>query len=107
MEHAAGQFAACLKQRLAAERHFEAALATNERIGALVAAVCNRRAYAAMLIERAAPGDRDRAATLIDTAAEATAALGMPAEAAKLSRLREQLERPPTSQPPTRKRPAR
>ena len=107
LEHAAGLFAACLARWDIAERHFDAALVTNERVGAVVAAVRNRRAYAGMLIERNAPGDRDRAAVLIDAATEAAAALDMPAEAAKLSRLRELLPSPSQPQSPTRRRSAR
>jgi hypothetical protein len=72
-----------------AERHFEHAVAMNDRLGAPPAAVGTRRAYAAMLLDRNAPGDEPRAAALIATALAETEQLDMPAEAAKLQRLRD------------------
>ena len=87
--HPAGVLAACLQHWDDAERHFEHAVAMNDRLGARPAAVRTRRAYAAMLLERNAPGDQPRAADLITAALAETEQLDMPAEAAKLQRLRE------------------
>ena len=89
--HAAGVLAACLQHWDDAERHFEHAVAMNDRLGARPAAVRTRRAYAAMLLDRNAPGDQQRAADLITAALAETEQLDMPAEAAKLQRLRERL----------------
>ena len=89
--HSAGILAACLHRWEDAERHFEHAVAMNDRLGARPAAVRTRRAYAAMLLDRNAPGDRERAADLITAALAETEQLDVPAEAAKLQRLRERL----------------
>jgi tetratricopeptide (TPR) repeat protein len=89
--HAAGVLAACMQHWDDAERHFEHAVAMNDRLGARPAAVRTRRAYAAMLLERNAPGDQSRAADLITAALAETEQLDVPAEAAKLQRLRERL----------------
>jgi tetratricopeptide (TPR) repeat protein len=89
--HAAGVLAACLQRWEDAERHFEHAVAMNDRLGARPAAVRTRRAYAAMLVERNAPGDRQRAAELITAALAETEQLDVPAEVAKLQRLRGRL----------------
>jgi hypothetical protein len=89
--HPAGVLAACLQRWEDAARHFEHAVAMNDRLGARPAAVRTRRAYAAMLLDRNAPGDQPRAAALISAALAETEQLDMPAEAAKLQRLRERL----------------
>ena len=89
--HAAGILAACMQHWDDAERHFEHAVAMNDRLGARPAAVRTRRAYAAMLMDRNAPGDQPRAAALITAALAETAHLDVPAEAAKLQRLRQRL----------------
>ena len=89
--HAAGVLAACLQRWDDAERHFEHAVAMNDRLGARPAAVRTRRAYAAMLLDRNATGDQPRAADLITAALAETEQLDMPAEAAKLQRLRRRL----------------
>ena len=89
--HAAGVLAACMQHWDDAERHFEHAVAMNDRLGARPAAVRTRRAYAAMLLDRNAPGDQQRAADLITAALAETEQLDMPAEAAKLQRLRERV----------------
>src|SRR5262249_51528615 len=52
-----GGLAACLHRWDDAERHFTDALATNERFGARPWVVRTRRAWAAMLLDRNAPGD--------------------------------------------------
>ena len=56
-----------------AERHFEAALAGNVRMGAVLMTAETECAYSAMLLRRAGAGDRERAAAL-GARAEATAA---------------------------------
>jgi class 3 adenylate cyclase/tetratricopeptide (TPR) repeat protein len=89
--HPAGVLAACMQHWEDAERHFEHAVAMNDRLGARPAAVRTRRAYAAMLLDRNAPGDQQRATALITAALAETEQLDMPAEAAKLQRLRERL----------------
>jgi len=89
--YTAGVLAACMQHWDDAERHFEHAVAMNDRLGARPAAVRTRRAYAAMLLDRNAPGDQARAADLITAALAETDLLDMPAEAAKLQRLRERL----------------
>jgi hypothetical protein len=86
-----GVLAACMQRWDDAERHFEHAVAVNDRLGARPAAVRTRRAYAAMLLDRDAPGDRERAADLITAALAETEQLDMAAEVAKLQRLRERL----------------
>jgi tetratricopeptide (TPR) repeat protein len=91
LAHAAGVLAACMQHWEDAERHFEHAVAMNDRLGARPAAVRTRRAYAAMLLDRNAPGDQPRAAELITAALAETAQLDMSAEAAKLHRLRARL----------------
>jgi hypothetical protein len=49
-----------------AERHFQDALAMNERMGAMPLAARTRYAWAAMLLRRGESGDADRAAALLD-----------------------------------------
>jgi DNA-binding CsgD family transcriptional regulator len=60
-----GMLAAAMSDWPAAERHFEDALAMNTRIGALLPLAHTRRDYAAMLVARGAPGDRERAMALL------------------------------------------
>jgi len=75
-----------------AREQFEHAVAMNDRLGARPAAMRTRRAYAAMLLDRDAPGDPQRAAELITAALAETEQLDVPAEAAKLQRLRARIE---------------
>ena len=60
-----------------AERHFEAALAMNTRIGAHAPVVHTRHDWAAMLLAREATGDRQRAAALLRDCLESARQLGM------------------------------
>ena len=60
-----------------AERHFIDAIAANDRMGARPWAAWARQAYAEVLNERDAPGDRERAATLLAEADQVAAELGM------------------------------
>jgi predicted ATPase/DNA-binding CsgD family transcriptional regulator len=62
-----------------AQRHFEAALALDERQGARPALAHARYYYARMLLSRGGEGDRALALTLLDAAAHDAAALGMAA----------------------------
>jgi hypothetical protein len=80
-EGAAGRFLgmlATVQERYGeAERHFEAALAMNARMGARPARAHTEREYAAMLLRRAAPGDRERADALRAAAMRTYSELGM------------------------------
>jgi hypothetical protein len=70
-----------------AERHFEEALAVNQRIGARTFVVRTQRAFAAMLLERNRPGDGARAGELIQWAFETATELGMVLESERLRQL--------------------
>jgi hypothetical protein len=72
-----GSLAALMDRFDAAERHFEDALAMNERMGDRPALVRTRVAYAAMRVQRGAPGDRERAAELARIAIAGAEPLGM------------------------------
>jgi tetratricopeptide (TPR) repeat protein len=72
-----GILAAMLERYDAAAEHFEAALAMNERMGALPWLAHTRLAYAEMLDRRAGPGDRDQAAQLRSQAHATYAELGI------------------------------
>jgi len=61
-----------------AERHFEQALAEAARLGQQMERPDILRFYAQMLVERADPGDRDRARLMLVKAAETFTSLGMP-----------------------------
>ena len=89
-----GQFAACLGRWTEAEQFFNQAVATNERIGARPYLVRTRRAYANMLLDRNAPGDRMRAENLIKQGRAEADQLGMKRETIRLDRLDAQLETP-------------
>jgi hypothetical protein len=67
-----------------AEAHFEHALALNRRIGARSFLVRTRRAYAAMLLDRAAAGDTERAAAQVEAGLALAGELGMALELARL-----------------------
>ena len=74
-----------------AERHFEDALATNAKIGALLPLAHTRHDYAAMLLSRGARGDRERAIAMLQSLLECAQELGLRALeeriAARLERL--------------------
>ena len=89
--YAAGPLASCLGRWEDAERHFEHALAVNERLGARPFLVRTRRAYAQMLLERNRPGDTERAHELIAAARAEAEQLGMAREIVRFERLRERL----------------
>jgi class 3 adenylate cyclase len=71
-----GLLAATTREWPAAEDHFDAALATNTRIGARAFLAETEERYAEMLLERAATGDVERALALLDRALEGARRLG-------------------------------
>jgi hypothetical protein len=79
--------AACLGRWDDAERHFTDALEMNECFGARPSIVRTRRAWAAMLLDRNAPGDRERAAELIAAGRADAEQLGMARELVRFERL--------------------
>jgi hypothetical protein len=87
----AGLLASCLRRWEEAERHFEGALATNERLEARPWVVRTRRGWAAMLLDRDASGDRERAAELIAAGRAEAEQLGMAREIVRFDRLRERM----------------
>ena len=60
-----------------AQRHFEQALAMNERIGARVPLAYTQHDYAAMLLARGEAGDRERATALLGASLEGAREIGM------------------------------
>jgi len=82
-----GMLAACLQRWDDAERHFTDALEMNERLGARPSIVRTRRAWASMLLDRNAPGDRERAAGLIAAGRTEAEQLGMAREIVRFERL--------------------
>ncbi len=82
-----GKLATCRGRWEEAEAHFTDALAPNERIGARPHAVRTRRCWAEMLLERDAPGDRERAAQLIAAGRSEAEQLGMARELELFERL--------------------
>jgi tetratricopeptide (TPR) repeat protein len=82
-----GMLAACLGRWDDAERHFADALAMDERLGARPFVVRTRRAWAAMLLDRHAPGDAARARDLIAAGRAEAEQLGMTRELVRFQRL--------------------
>jgi predicted ATPase/DNA-binding CsgD family transcriptional regulator len=74
-----------------AQRHFEAALAMNERIGARVPLAHTRHDYAAMLLARNEAGDREHALELLKASLEAAREIGMRTLEDRLSRRLDEL----------------
>ncbi len=77
--HYLGMLAATMSLHDDAEKHFELALEMSLRMGALPFATRTQYEYAAMLLARNRPGDRERAAELLDLAIDAAGAMGMKA----------------------------
>ncbi len=77
-----GRMAAALGDHEAADRHLGAAVAMEERIGALPFLAQAQLAHAEALAVRAAPGDRDRVQALAARAVATARRLGMPGVAA-------------------------
>jgi class 3 adenylate cyclase/tetratricopeptide (TPR) repeat protein len=90
-----GMLAACLGRWDDAERHFTDGLAMNERLGARPANARTRAAWAAMLLDRNAPGDTARARDLIAAGRAEAEQLGMARELVRFDRLTQRFERPP------------
>jgi hypothetical protein len=86
--HNLGVLATTLARFDEAGRHFEVALDTHTRLGARPLLAHTRREYAAMLLQRAATGDRRRAGELLAEAAATYAALGMGAHGERVAALR-------------------
>jgi hypothetical protein len=74
-----------------------AALAMNERLGARPYVVHTRRAWAAMLLARAAPGDAARARDLIAAGRAEAEQLGMTREPVRFERFEAELAAPAPS----------
>jgi tetratricopeptide (TPR) repeat protein len=87
-----GMLAACLGRWDDAERHFADALAMNERLGARPFVVRTRRAWAGMLLDRAAPGDAARARDLIAAGLAEAEPLGVAREVVRLQQLQARLD---------------
>ena len=84
-----------------AERHFEKALAMNDRIGAILPREHTRRDYADMLVTRGDPADRAKAEAFLDTAEGHANALGLAALSRRIAVTRQRLgEAPPKSPAP-------
>ena len=77
-----------------AERHFENALAMNDRIGAIVPREHTRRDYADMLVKRDDPADGAKASALLDTAEGHAEALGLIALSRRIGLTRQRLAEP-------------
>ncbi|HYL58835.1 MAG TPA: AAA family ATPase [Candidatus Acidoferrales bacterium] len=72
-----GALAATLEKWDDAARHFEDALAMNARMDARPWLAHTQEQYATMLLARARPGDRDKAASLLESALATARELGM------------------------------
>jgi len=72
-----GMLATTMEQWDAAQRHFEAALVMNRRMGAIPFIAYTQVAYAEMLVRRAQAGDSRRAIGLIEPALATARKLGM------------------------------
>jgi DNA-binding CsgD family transcriptional regulator len=90
-----GLLAATMKRWPDAERHFDAALAMNQRQRARPWLAHTQHQYAAMLLARNANGDRERAIALLDDALAAAGEIGMAALAERAAALREEAGRTP------------
>jgi DNA-binding NarL/FixJ family response regulator len=82
-----GALAGTVQRWDAAERHFAAALAADERLGAWPAVAHTQREYAALLLARGRPGDAAHAQSLLATALEAARRLGMAPLATLIAKL--------------------
>ncbi len=72
-----GVLAATMRRWQDAERHFEDALRTNAQLGDKAWLAQTRAQYAAVLLARAAPGDRERALELLQLALDVAQEMGM------------------------------
>lgn len=94
-----GGLASVMKQWSLAQRHFEAALALDERCGARVWLAYSRHAYAHMLHQRGEPGDAVLARSLLALALGESQALGMNALAPRINALLESIAAPAPTYP--------
>ncbi|MGC2758438.1 hypothetical protein, partial [Candidatus Binatus sp.] len=74
----AGIAAAAARQWDTAEEHFQSAMQQAESLPHLLEQAEIRRFHAMMLIDRAGPGDREKAQTLLREALESYTQIGMP-----------------------------
>lgn len=81
--HHVGRLATQIERHSEAEAHFEAALEMNSRMGARPWLAHTQTDYAQLLLTRAAPGDGNRAATLLREARRTYEELGMPVGSAR------------------------
>jgi len=88
-----GLLAATLRQWDAAQRHFEFALGFDERSGGRPWLARSRCDFAAMLVQRAGPGDRERAHSLAAAALDAARGLGLGGIEERALALQQQLVR--------------
>jgi class 3 adenylate cyclase/tetratricopeptide (TPR) repeat protein len=88
-ETTAGIAASCAGDWRTAEQHFEAALVQAEQLPNRIEQADARRWFARLCMERAAPGDRERAHSLLSTAAAHYHSLGMPRHRALAERMLE------------------
>jgi DNA-binding CsgD family transcriptional regulator len=92
-----GMLAATMSRWDAAQRHFEAALAMNARIGAHLPLGHTQHDYAAMLLRRGQAGDRARAACLLRSSLETAQQLGFRALEERVAARLQQLSTLPTA----------
>jgi tetratricopeptide (TPR) repeat protein len=92
VQSAAGIAAACGGDWHRAEEHYQTALRQAHEIPHKIAQPEARRWYAQMLLDRNAPGDRDRARTLLGEAIDMYRTIGMPKHLELAERMRERLD---------------
>lgn len=83
-----GMLASIMERWGPAERHFEDALAANERMGVRTYLAHTQYDYASMLLERAEPGDAERAEELLASAEGLSGEIGLLALAERISKVR-------------------
>jgi len=84
------QSAASMSRWDEAERHFQSALQMNTCMGAWPWAAHTQHQHGAMLLAQGQPGDRERAAALLNDALETASRLGMKSLADKVEDLSRQ-----------------
>jgi tetratricopeptide (TPR) repeat protein len=94
-----GNLAVLLGRFDEAERHFEAALAMNTRMKARLWIAWTEYDYARMLLARSAPGDRERAAPMVESALAASREMGMALLEQRATALCERIGSPPPALP--------
>jgi uncharacterized protein HemY len=83
-----GMLASTMQRWPDAEKHFEGALAANERMGLRTYVARTQYDYARMLLERAESGDADRAEALLASAQALSDEIGLLALAERISTYR-------------------